>query len=163
MKILISNSSRYFMSLIMDAPPQKTVKDFVKRLDFYHYLVETKENHTPIGKLLNLQFIHAEEGTTTFELEHRSDFVNAYGIMHGGIVALLADTAMGTAYGTYFNTDVVFKTIEMKINFIRPVSQGKITAIGKVIHKGSRIGVVEAEIWSSEKKLVAKAQGTMTF
>jgi acyl-CoA thioesterase len=67
------------------------------------------------------------------------------------------------AYGTYFNTDTVFKMMEMKINFIRPVSKGKITAIGKVVHKGSRIVVVEAEIWSAEHKLVAKAQGTMTF
>jgi uncharacterized protein (TIGR00369 family) len=54
-----------------------------------------------------------------------------------------------------------FSTLEFKINFIRPITSGLLTAIGKVSHIGARSCVSDCEIFNDEKKLVAKSSGTL--
>ena len=84
------------------------------------------------------------------------------GRVHGGLIALLADAAMGIAFARTLTDGQDFSTIEIKVNFIRPIVQGALEANARVIERGLRIGFVECEILNHRKKGVATAQCTCT-
>ena len=83
-----------------------------------------------------------------------------HGVVHGGVLAALADTAGGMAtHTTGLNTPRV-ATIEMKINYLEAVDRGIVTAEARVIRRGKHIAVVDCDV-RDENRLVAKA--LMTF
>jgi len=79
--------------------------------------------------------------------------------LHGGALFSLIDTAMGQASHSLGDGGPSSVTLECKINYIRPVSEGSVLCHAKVLHAGRRTQVVEAEVLQGDK-LVAKAQGT---
>ena len=81
---------------------------------------------------------------------------NPIGTLHGGIYCDLADAAMGFAYAATLAEDETFTTVELKINFFRPVRQGKLTAEARVVKSGSTLAYVECDVKDSDGKLVAK-------
>lgn len=82
--------------------------------------------------------------------------------VHGGLIAALADAAMGIAFGRTLVDNQDFSTIEMKVNFVRPVKEGRLTASANVVQRGLRIGFVECDIKNERGKLVATATSTCT-
>src|SRR5579859_4686341 len=84
-----------------------------------------------------------------------------HGVVHGGVLASIADTAGGLA--TYLSLPPGSRTatVEMKINFLEPVSRGTIYAEARVIRLGKYLAVVECDVVDDHNKLVAKA--LMTF
>lgn len=84
------------------------------------------------------------------------------GRVHGGLVAALADAAMGIAFGRTLLESEDFSTIEMKVNFIRPVKTGLLTANARVVQRGLRIGFVECSITNEKQKLIATSTCTCT-
>lgn len=87
---------------------------------------------------------------------------NPMGRVHGGLVSALADAAMGIAFGRTLLDSEDFSTIEMKVSFIRPVREGKLTATATVVQRGLRIGFVECRITDHRNKLVATGSSTCT-
>lgn len=87
---------------------------------------------------------------------------NPMGRVHGGLVSALADAAMGIAFGRTLLSSEDFSTIEMKVSFIRPVREGRLSAKAEVIQRGLRIGFVECQITDKRGKLVATASSTCT-
>lgn len=87
---------------------------------------------------------------------------NPMGRVHGGLVSALADAAMGIAFGRTLLPSEDFSTIEMKVSFIRPVRQGRLSAKAVVIQRGLRIGFVECQITDQRGKFVATASSTCT-
>ncbi|WP_430454349.1 PaaI family thioesterase [Rhodopirellula europaea] len=87
---------------------------------------------------------------------------NPMGRVHGGLVSALADAAMGIAFGRTLLSSEDFSTIEMKVNFIRPIREGRLSAKAVVIQRGLRIGFVECQITDKRGKLVATASSTCT-
>jgi uncharacterized protein (TIGR00369 family) len=88
---------------------------------------------------------------------------NPMGRVHGGLIAALADSAMGIAFGRTLLEGEDFSTIDMQISFIRPMKTGRIRAEAKVIERGLRIGFVRCEITNTRGKLVAVANCTCTL
>ncbi len=84
------------------------------------------------------------------------------GRVHGGLVAALADAAMGIAFSRTLSDGQDFSTIEMKVNFIRPIKEGRIEAVAKVVERGLRIGFVECQIFGPNGKRIATATSTCT-
>lgn len=82
--------------------------------------------------------------------------------VHGGLIAALADAAMGIAFGRTLLENQDFSTIEMKVNFIRPVREGMVVAKANVVERGLRIGFVDCEITNAKGKRVATATSTCT-
>jgi uncharacterized protein (TIGR00369 family) len=82
------------------------------------------------------------------------------GTLHGGILCDIADAAMGIAFASTLAPDESFTTIELKINFFRPVWEAALKAEGKVVKRGSGVGYVECEITDEKQRLVAKAAST---
>src|SRR5262245_11733042 len=95
--------------------------------------------------------------TVTTEDRHRQ----IHNVMHGGVIAALADTAAAIAAYTVVPRGTEVVTIELKINYLLPVSGGKLTAEGKVLRAGRNFIVVECDISREDRALAAKA--LMTF
>jgi uncharacterized protein (TIGR00369 family) len=84
-----------------------------------------------------------------------------HGVVHGGVVAALADTAGGLASYMAYPRGTRVATIEMKINFLEAVEGGDITAEAVVVRKGRHIAVTDCDVRDSSRRLLAKA--LMTF
>ena len=114
----------------------------------------------PIGRLLGFVLKEIEPGRAVFEMEADERHHNPMGTLHGGIFCDLADAAMGFAYAATLGEGETFTTVELKINFFRPVRQGKLTAEAKVVKAGSAVGYVECDVTDQTGRLVARAAST---
>lgn len=116
----------------------------------------------PFGDLIGLNFTKFEKGFSQCALQVDDKLFNPHQVLHGGIIYSMADTGMGGALYSYLDINETCATIEIKINYFKAVSNGKLTCNTKVIHKGKRIGVMESEILN-DNQLVAKAIGTFSI
>jgi len=85
---------------------------------------------------------------------------NVMGTLHGGVIATLADSAMGFAFATTLAPDESFATLEMKISFLRPVWRATLTASGSVVQRGKTTGLVECHVTDERERLIAHATST---
>jgi uncharacterized protein (TIGR00369 family) len=114
----------------------------------------------PIGRLLGFVLKVIEPGQAVFEMEADERHHNPMGTLHGGIYCDLADAAMGYAYAATLEDGETFTTIELKINFLRPVRRATLIAEAKVVKAGSSVGYVECDVKDQTGKLVARAAST---
>ena len=114
----------------------------------------------PVSRLIGFVLKSTEPGHAIFEMEADERHHNPMGTLHGGIYCDLADAAMGYAYAATLGDGEIFTTIELKINFFRPVRQGKLTAEARVVKAGSALGYVECDVTDQAGKLVARAAST---
>jgi uncharacterized protein (TIGR00369 family) len=114
----------------------------------------------PIGQLLGFVLKVIEPGRAVFEMEADERHHNPMGTLHGGVYCDLADAAMGYAYASTLAEGETFTTVELKINFFRPVRKGKLTAEARVIRAGSNLGYIECDVRDGEGKSVARAAST---
>jgi uncharacterized protein (TIGR00369 family) len=114
----------------------------------------------PIARLLGFALKAIEPGRAVFEMEVDDRHHNPMGTLHGGIYCDLADAAMGYAYASTLDETETFTTVELKINFFRPVRQGRLIAEAKVIKAGSTLGYVECDVTDNTGKLAARAAST---
>jgi uncharacterized protein (TIGR00369 family) len=122
--------------------------------------VASEEFPAPIGKLLGLIITNCGAGRATVEFEADGRYANPMGTLHGGVLCDLADAAMGVAYLGTLAEGETFTTIELKINFLRPVWKAKLRAQAKVVRAGKTIGLVECDIVDERQRLVARASST---
>lgn len=106
-----------------------------------------------------------EEGRCEISLALDSVHANAYGSIHGGVVASLADTVSGVAAWTLADRGERVSTVELKVNFIAGVSPtaGGLRAVGRVIHRGRSTAVVEADVNGADGRRIAKGLGTFFY
>ena len=114
----------------------------------------------PIGRLLGFVLKVIEPRRAVFEMEADERHHNPMGTLHGGIYCDLADAAMGYAYAATLGEGETFTTVELKINFFRPVRQGKLIAEARVVRAGANLGYVECDVKDGEGKLMARAAST---
>ena len=116
----------------------------------------------PIMMLLNIAFETAEEGRVVFSVEPAEYHYNPIGMVHGGLASTLCDSAMGCAIHSTLPAGVGYTTLELKINFVRPltVATGLVLCEGNAINVGSRIGIAEARVTDRAGKLYAHATTT---
>jgi uncharacterized protein (TIGR00369 family) len=114
----------------------------------------------PIGRLLGFVLREIEPGHAVFEMEADERHHNPMGTLHGGIYCDLADAAMGYAYAATLGEGETFTTVELKMNFFRPVRQGRLTAEARVVKAGGTLGYVECDVTDQTGKLMAKAAST---
>ena len=87
----------------------------------------------PVSRLLGFVLKSIEPGHAVFEMEADERHHNPMGTLHGGIYCDLADAAMGYAFAATLTEGESFTTVELKINFLRAVRRGKLTAEAKVV------------------------------
>jgi len=104
----------------------------------------------------------AEPGRTVWRMPADERFTNPAGVLQGGFLAAMADSAMGASSVTWAREKKVYSAnAELKISFLRPVSPGgQLTCTAWVVSGGSRTVFLEAEITADDGTLVAKASST---
>jgi uncharacterized protein (TIGR00369 family) len=107
------------------------------------------------------QLVKGEQGRAVIRMPVLDLHKQIHRVVHGGVVAMLADTAGGFAAFLAEPEGTRVVTIEMKINFLEPVEHGEITADARVIRRGRTVSVVDCNVTDGDDRLVAKA--LMTF
>jgi len=120
----------------------------------------TKANDVPVGRLIGFETKNIADGRATVVLAAGPQHVNPMGTLRGGILCDIADAAMGMAFASTLTPEESFTTVELKINFFRPVWQAELQAEGTVVQRGHTIGYLECNITDEENRLVARAAST---
>lgn len=114
----------------------------------------------PSSELLGLEFVAVEPDFAAVEMAALPAHGNPMGTLAGGILTALADLSMGGAYAEGLAEGESFTTIELKINFLKPVWQGRLRAEGRVVKRGRTVGLVECDVRNAQGQLVARASST---
>jgi uncharacterized protein (TIGR00369 family) len=116
----------------------------------------------PMADLLSFGFHEIEEGRVVFECVPAEYHYNPIGAVHGGLACTLFDSAMGCAVHTMLPAGVGYTTVELKVNFLRPIEAktGRLLCEGTTIHVGGRIATAEARLRDEGGKLYGHATTT---
>ncbi len=108
-------------------------------------------------RAMGFEVVSVERGAAVFQMKVGKRHRQVHGVVHGGILATLADTVAAIAAYSALPRGTAIATIEMKINFLEAVAGGVIRAEGKVLRVGRNFVVTECEIRDEDGLLVAKA------
>ena len=98
----------------------------------------------PISRYLGMTLSYCENGGARVRLPFRAEFEEGHGVIHGGLIGLLADTAGNFAVGSVSPGSTV-KTVEFKMSLPAGV-QGDLLAIGEVVRKGRTLATCRLEV-----------------
>jgi len=117
----------------------------------------------PVFLLMGIRGVEASEGEMALAMPISDWLCNAFGVVYGGAIALLADAAMSLAAGSTVPAATAFSPLDMKVHFLRPVlpADGELIARARVLHRGRTIAVVTCEVIGPEDRLVAQASGSV--
>ena len=143
----------------------------LSNLEFFTKVAETGEApaegsrfiYPPaIANTLGFRLIEVGPGTATMELMADTEVhANPMGTIHGGVLCDIADAAIGTAHATSLKEDESFTSIDLQINFFRPVWNGRIRAVAKPVNVGRQISRYVCDILRDDDKLVAQVASTV--
>lgn len=117
-------------------------------------------NQIPMYKLIGMEVVEVGPGYSRFRLPFRKELTQPFGVMHGGALAAIADSAVALALWGLVGMDKAFTTIEMKINFIAPVASGEVVAEGNIVHCGRRTAIGDVTLKDTDDRLVGKCLAT---
>lgn len=131
-------------------------------IEFLQAIRDGKLPAPPIAQLLGMRLAEVERGHAIFEVVPAEHHYNPIGVVHGGLAMTMLDSAMACSVQTQIPAGSGYTTLEVKINLVRAITSqtGKLRAIGKVLHLGSRIGTAEGRLEDASGKLYA--HGTTT-
>ncbi len=109
---------------------------------------------------LGARISESEPGRVVLELDAGPEHRHGGGVVQGGVITQIADAAMGMSLATLQEDGLWNTTIELKINFIRPVISGRIRAVGRVVEIKQTLMFGEADVLDEQGRLVARASST---
>jgi uncharacterized protein (TIGR00369 family) len=114
----------------------------------------------PANRLIGFDLVKVGPGSAVFEMEAGPQHANPMGTLHGGILCDIADAAMGVAYASTLQEGESFTTLELKINFFKPVWNARLRAVAHIVKRGKTVGMVECDVLDEGESLVARASST---
>jgi uncharacterized protein (TIGR00369 family) len=114
----------------------------------------------PVARLIGFNVVSVKPGEAVVELQASEKHANPMGTVHGGILCDIADAAMGIAYAANLDEGESFTTLELKINFLKPVWDARLRATARVVKQGQTVGLVECDVTDDKDRLVARATST---
>ena len=115
----------------------------------------------PIAEPMGFRLAEVEKGRALFEGEAGPHQRNPLGAIHGGWALTLIDSACGCAVHTELDAGIGYTTVETKVNFTRPIPEGKVNCEGRVLSRGRQIATSEAFLRSADGKLLAHGTSTL--
>ncbi len=116
------------------------------------------EGRSPAWRWLGLELAGFERGAATVVMPTREEMGNHAGVVHGGFISLLADSAMGRSVATAYPEGERHYSFDLKLNFVSPGRIGEsLRAVAKVLHSGRRTGVAECRVEGEDGRLIATA------
>ncbi|MCG2794396.1 MAG: PaaI family thioesterase [Actinomycetia bacterium] len=125
----------------------------------YRAIIRDRVDNSPFYQHMGLQVTGLGRGWATFEMAVDKRFWNVGGVVHGGAIMSIADAAAGVSLATLLDKGDRPVTIEGKLNFCSPVTEGVINARGEVVRKGRLIAICDVEVTEGDR-LVAKGIST---
>jgi uncharacterized protein (TIGR00369 family) len=114
----------------------------------------------PIAALIGFTLSAVAPGEAVIELVAGRQHANPMGTLHGGVLCDIADAAMGIAYASTLAEGETFATLELKINFLKPVWTGKLRAVARIVKRGKTVCLLECDITEEHQSLVVRASST---
>ncbi len=108
-----------------------------------------------------MELERAAPGEADVTIEAGPHHLNVQGLVHGGLISALADTAMGLAVRTKLEPGRRHVTAQLDVHFIAPAPRGRVIAKGRAIRVGSQIAVAEADVVDTRGRLLARASSTL--
>jgi uncharacterized protein (TIGR00369 family) len=133
----------------------------VKAIDRFRAVMAGELDPPPVGVLVGFRMTEVEPGRAVFELEAGPQHASPLGTLHGGIVRDLADAALGCAHASLLEEGETFTTLDLKVNFLKPVWTGKLVAEATSLRFGRTIGLTECRVVDEGGSLVAFATSTL--
>jgi uncharacterized protein (TIGR00369 family) len=131
-----------------------------KMLDLMERMERGEFPQPPIARLIGFELTSIKPGEAVVEFEAGERHGNPMGTLHGGVLCDIADFAMGVAYAATLEEGESFTTLDLKINFLKPVWNSKLSARATVMKKGRTVGLVECKITDDGGSLVAFSTST---
>jgi uncharacterized protein (TIGR00369 family) len=131
-----------------------------KMLELIKGILEGRFPQPPIAQLIGFNLVAAKPGEAVIEFDASEAHTNPMGTLHGGVLCDIADAAMGMAFGAALAEGESFTTLELKINYLKPVWKSRLKAVGRVVKQGRTIGLIECDVTDEQGSLVARAVST---
>ena len=131
-------------------------------MSFVRGMMEGRHPGAPYAHTMDMDLVEVEEGQVVFAGRPSARFLNPVNTIHGGWAATILDAAMAYCVHTTLKVGENYTTLEMKINYVRPVlpSCGIVRCTGKLIHRGSRVATSEGQLLDERGKLLAHGSET---
>ncbi|HEV8268117.1 MAG TPA: PaaI family thioesterase [Thermoanaerobaculia bacterium] len=123
-------------------------------------MIAGRAPNPPVAHLIGFRIVEVETGRAVFVLDAGPQHANPMGTLHGGILCDLADAAMGIAYASTLAEGESFTTLELKINFFKPIWTAQLTATGRIVKRGKTVGMTECDVVDEKGSLIARASST---
>ncbi|OBA58703.1 aromatic compound degradation protein PaaI [Mycobacterium sp. 1100029.7] len=132
-------------------------------LSYWRAVADGQLPPPPVGELIQMRVTAVDNGRITFSCTPDGSMYNPLGMVHGGAVCTLLDTAAACALHTTLPRGIAYTSVEIKVNYLKAVTidSGPLTAVGSIVKAGSRIGFAEGEVTDAAGKLVATATTTL--
>jgi len=143
-------------------PSPAGTRQALSGLEYFRLMAEGRLDPPAMISLLGLRIVEVEKGRVVFVGTATEQFYNGLGVAHGGYAATLLDSALGCAINSMQPAGRLFTTLELKINYTRPLTReaGEVRCEATVLHSGSRTATAEARIVDAEGRLYAHATTT---
>jgi uncharacterized protein (TIGR00369 family) len=116
---------------------------------------------SPATDWLGVEVVSTGEGEAVLRMPTRAEMRNRADVVHGGFIALLADSAMGRAMSTVLPEGERHYSFDLKMSFVAPGGIGEpLLAVARVLHAGRRTGVAECRVEDGGGRLIATATAT---
>ncbi len=132
----------------------------MNHLDSLQKMLRGEVPAPPVAQLLGFNLVELDKGMAVFEMETSERLYNPMGTLHGGILCDISDAAMGCAFATTLAENEPYTTVDIKLNFLKPVWNTKLRAVGKLIKRGNTIGLLECHVYDQNESLVAHSTCT---
>ena len=127
----------------------------------YVEVISEVVNQSPYFALLSMKIKNLEWGTAVLEVDLEEKHLQPFGYVHGGLIASVIDATAFWAVFPQVKDGLGLTTVEIKVNYLAPVKEGKLVAKGRCIKIGKTLALGEAYINSAEGNLVAHGTATM--
>ena len=118
------------------------------------------EHYSPFLDFVGIEEGLSENGVGSVSLAIQPHHLQAAGQVHGGLMAVLVDTAFFRAVRSTLSAEQRTTTIELKVNFLESANSGRLTSTARIISDSNRLKVADVEVVSDDGRLVAQGLGT---
>jgi uncharacterized protein (TIGR00369 family) len=151
------DSARWRADCVLTKTENAMASELMKEVKRYEEAVRQRMKESGATALLGFTLEGVETGRAIFTMDVKPLHKQVHGVVHGGILASLADTCAAIAAYTTVPKGTEIATVELKINFLEPVPGGRIKAEARVLRTGRNFVVTECEIFNQDGSMAAKA------
>ena len=133
--------------------------------EFLKAIIDGQLPPPPIASLIGAELVSIGDGEALFRSMPDESTYNPIGMVHGGFLCTLLDSAAGCAVQTLLPAGVGYGTIEIKVSFLKPLraNSGPIEAHGRVLRAGRRVAFAEAHARDQDGELIGHATTSITL